>query len=81
MANLAVTTNPQQLEVDRVDRVVLQNLGAGVVYWGEDETVSVETGMKLAVGESYDLLRPQDEGIGEAWVVGDAAADLRYQRV
>lgn len=79
MAALAVTTSAQQLPVDHESCVFLQNIGAGNVYIGVDNTVAANNGIKLATGATFDVKRPINESMGEVWAIGDAAADLRYQ--
>ena len=78
MAALAVTTDAQQVQVDADSRVILQNLGTGNVYIGNDDTVTAETGYKMATGAVLTIPTQINEGMGQVWAIGDAAADLRY---
>lgn len=78
MAALAVTTSAQHIVVDSEARLFFQNLGAGNVYLGPDNTVTTANGIKLATGATYQMEEPINQGWGEVWAIGDAAADLRY---
>lgn len=82
MAALAVTTSAAELDLsgfpevgERGQRLRLQNLGAGIVYVGYANTVTVNNGYKMVANAEVEFGLTSGQSI---WVIGSAAADLRY---
>lgn len=62
--------------------LIVQNLGTGNVYLGNDSTVTTLTGIKLLPGANYEYPRQVNEGAGAVWAIADAAGqDVRYMVV
>ena len=82
MAALAVTTSAAELDLDgypevseKGQRLRLQNLGAGIVYVGYDDDVTAANGYKMVANAEVEFDLSSGQSV---WVIGSAAADLRY---
>lgn len=83
MYKIAVTTTAQILPFGDPARVLLQNLGPGIVYFGPSSSVSANNGFKLLSGMGYEFpetLRQMSQW-DEVWVVSNSTADLRVADV
>lgn len=61
-------------------RLLIQNLGPGVVYFDTKGSVSVSTGLKLPVGAVYESASPSAGD--DVRLIADAAnTDVRYVRI
>jgi hypothetical protein len=80
MATLSVGVTPVKLPLAGTATPVIQNLGAGIVYFDTDPEVSTSTGLKLAVNALYEF--PRDLNLGEGGAVylvsSEAGTDVRY---
>lgn len=83
MANVTVGTAAVEIVFDGSARPLIQNLGAGNLYFSRKATVSSSNGIKLTVGSAYefpDILAAS--GGPSVWVVADlAGTDVRYDSV
>jgi len=81
--NLAVTTSQAVLDTsmfpdkeDRSQTLILQNIGAGIVYVDFITGVTTARGIKLAVDAVLSI--PEWTTAMTVYVIGSASADLRY---
>lgn len=70
-------TTPEQIKGDS-SRPVIQNLGPGIVYLDTDPEVTVDSGIKLAVGTVYEFPTAGSLSIEGIFIVADTAdTDVR----
>jgi len=80
--NLTVGTTAVSLGLDSQSTPVIQNLGPGVVYMDNTEDVTTATGLRLAVGDTYEFFRDLNQAGGEIFLVSDTAGtDVRIMVV
>ena len=79
---LTVGTVPVRVPITARQRPLIQNLGPGVIYFDNAQTVSADASIKMDVGVVYEFPADLGEGVGALWVVADqAGCDLRYTQV
>lgn len=71
-----------KLALGKADCPVIQNLGPDDLYFGQNNTVTDETGIRLLPGEGFGFDRPLVEaGWDAVWVYTTGSADVRYASV
>ena len=80
---IEVGTEPVQVPLGAADVPVILNTGESTIYFGNDDEVSTETGIKLGAGIGYEFPNTLEYGRWkELWVVSDAeGGELRYATV
>jgi hypothetical protein len=79
MALLTVGVTAVALPVDGQCQPWIQNLGAGIIYIDNDSGVTTGTGLKIAVGATFNFTEPIQEHGGTIYVISDTASTgVRY---
>ena len=84
VAKVTVGTSAVKLAFGPADRPVLQNLGAGDIYFGSTSDVTANNGIKLTINMGYEFPNTlsQIPGWSEVWVIAsEAGTDLRIANV
>jgi len=76
---LTVGTTPVRLPVHGAP--VIQNLGPGVLYMDASETVDVNTGIRIPVGQAYEFTRTLEVSSGALFLVATQTTDVRCMEV
>lgn len=80
MAKINVGTTPIKLENLGAGNVIFQNLGPGLLYFGNEEDVSPSTGFRVEILGAYET--PGMAGYLQLYVVSDQAdTDMRWVNV
>jgi hypothetical protein len=79
--SIAATTTPVRVEADGDMRILIQNLGAGDIYIGPDNTVSSSNGIKVVSGGWFETPAHLVTSKNHIWIVSDTTADVRIMRV
>lgn len=79
MAAIPVTTTPVLLPASKSnDRPLLQNLGPDDLWFDRTQLVSEGSGLRVEVGQTYELPTSVVRGGGPIWLVSSGSSDVRY---
>lgn len=76
--NITVGTSAIQISAVGRQKPILQNLGPGDLYLGENDEVTADNGLKLGAGAVFEFSSAisMDDGL---WVIAsEADTDVRY---
>jgi len=80
MAKMIVGTTPIKLENLDARHIIFQNIGPGILYFGNEPDVSPDDGFRVEILGAYET--PGMAGYLELYVVADQAdTDMRIVRV
>ena len=80
MAKIMVGTTPIKLEHLNARNIIFQNLGPGLLYFGNEADVSPSTGFRVDILGAYET--PGMAGYLDLYVVADAPdTDMRWVSV
>lgn len=79
--SIAATSTPVRIAADGDMRVLIQNIGAGIVYIGPDSDVNASNGIMVSPGGWYESSEKMVSSRNHLWLMSPTTADVRVMRV